>query len=72
MQLGKKVNSENEKSGRPVRWLGFSARREMSVRPENISVAATVAGEVVSGVARCIAAAVDPGLECCWGAECCT
>ena len=44
----------------------------MSVRPENISVAATVAGEVVSGVARCIAAAVDPGLECCCGAECCT
>ena len=70
MQLGKEVISEKVKSGRPARWLGFPARREVSVRPEKI-ISVSVAGEVVSGVGRCIAAAADPGLECCCDAECC-
>ena len=71
MRLGKEVISEKVKSGRPARWLGFPARREVSVRPEKI-ISVSVAGEVVSGVGRCIAAAADPRLECCCDAECCT
>ena len=46
------ISEEGEEVEKPVRWLGFSARREMSVRPKNISVSATVAGEVVSGVGK--------------------
>ena len=30
----KTIKSESVKNGRPVRWLSFSARRKISVRPE--------------------------------------
>ena len=56
-----KSSVKKMRSGKPVRWRGFPARREMSVRPKNISVSATVAGGVFSGVGRCIVAAADPG-----------